>query len=117
MKVQSIKAHLQEPVVTEGAKGAHIRVLIGPDDGASNFYMRHFEVEPGGCTPHHEHEHEHEVLVLKGTGLVKGAEGDRPFKQNDVIFVPGGEKHQFCNTGDESCEFICLIPAPRQSDC
>ena len=117
MKIRPIKAHLQEPVVAEGAKGARIRVLIGPDDGAANFHMRHFEVEPGGCTPFHEHEHEHEVLVLKGTGVVRSAGGDRPFKQGDVIFVPGGEKHQFCNNSGETFEIICLIPAPRQCGC
>jgi len=117
MKIRPIKAHLQEPVTTEGAKGARIRVLIGPEDGATTFHMRHFEVQAGGCTPYHEHEHEHEVLVLKGGGLVKGVEGDRPFKQGDVIFIPGGEKHQFLNNGDGPCEFICLIPAPRTCGC
>ena len=112
MKVQALKAHRQEPVVTKGAKGAQMRMLIGPDDGASTFHMRHFEIDPGGCTPHHQHEHEHEVLVLKGTGIAKSEQGDRPFKPMDVIFVPGNEMHQFCNTASEPCEFICLIPAP-----
>ena len=86
-------------------------MLIGPEDGAPTFCMRHFELEVNGCTPHHAHAHEHEVLVLKGTGIVRSDQGDRPFKPDDVIFIPGGEKHQFCNTGEESCEFICLIPA------
>ena len=112
MKIRSLKAHRQEPVVAEGAKAARIRVLIGPDDGAGKFHMRHFEVEAGGCTPHHVHDYEHEILVLKGSGTARTVEGDRPFKTGDVIFVPAGEKHQFCNTGSEACEFICLIPAP-----
>ena len=117
MKVRAIKAHRQEPVTDSGARGARIRVLIGPEDGAGNFHMRHFEVEAGGCTPHHQHAHEHECLVLKGSGMVKSAEGDRPFKPGDVIFVPPNEQHQFCNTGGEPCEFICLIPAPKPCDC
>ena len=115
MKIRAIKAHLQEPVNLPGAKGARIRVLIGPEDGASNFHMRHFEVDPGGCTPHHQHNNEHECLVLKGSGIVKSAEGDRPFKPGDVIFVPPNEMHQFVNAGKEVCEFICLIPAPQPS--
>ncbi len=89
-------------------------MLIGPDDNAPNFHMRHFEVAPGGNTPHHSHEHEHEVLVLGGSGVVKSEQGDRPFKAGDVIFVPPGEKHQFVNPGDKPVEFICLIPAPCQ---
>jgi quercetin dioxygenase-like cupin family protein len=117
MKIRPIKAHRQELVTVSGAKGARIRMLIGPEDGAANFHMRHFEVEIGGCTPHHSHAHEHECLVLKGDGIVKSEQGDRPFKQGDVIFVGPNEVHQFLNTGDSSCEFICLIPAPQQCDC
>jgi len=117
MKMQPIKAHRQDVVTTPGARGVRMRMLIGPDDGATNFHMRHFEVDTGGCTPHHQHAHEHECLVLKGTGFVKSAEGDRPFKPGDVIFIPSQEKHQFVNTGEESCEFICLIPAPNSCSC
>ncbi|MCH7703407.1 MAG: cupin domain-containing protein, partial [Planctomycetes bacterium] len=42
-------------------------------------------------------------------------QGDRPFGAGDVIFVPANEMHQFVNTDDTSCEFICLIPVPE--DC
>ena len=115
MKIQSLKAHRQEPVVMAGAKGARMRLLIGPEDAAPNFYMRHFEVESGGCTPHHEHDYEHEIYVLAGTGVAKTVEGDRPFQTGDVVFVPANEMHQFCNTSDGTCEFLCLIPATQ--DC
>lgn len=117
MKLRPIKAHRQEPVNTPGAKGARMRMLVGPDDGARNFHMRQFEIEVGGHTPHHQHEHEHECLILKGSGLVKSEQGDRPFKPGDVLFIPPGEMHQFCNTGEEPCEFICLIPAPKACGC
>ena len=117
MKIRPIKAHLQNPVVMDGAKGARMRTLIGPEEGAGNFHMRHFEIEPKGCTPHHSHDYEHEILVIKGSGTARTVEGDRPFKAGDVIYVPPNEKHQFCNTTDETCEFICLIPAPRNCGC
>jgi len=112
MKIRSLKSHRQEPVVAPGAKGARIRVLIGPEDGAGNFHMRHFEVEAGGCTPRHTHPFEHEILVLKGEGIAHTPDGNRPFKAGDVIFVQADEVHQFCNTTKDTCEFICLIPAP-----
>ncbi len=99
----------------DGAKGAKMRMLIGPAEGAGNFHMRHFEVEPGGWTPHHQHNYEHEIVVLKGEGVAKSEQGDRPFKPGDIIFVPANELHQFRNTGEGPCEFICLIPAPH--DC
>lgn len=95
-----------------GAKGARMRVLIGPEENAPTFYMRHFEVEAGGCTPHHQHPYEHEIIVLKGSGTARSAAGDRPFKTGDIIYVAADEVHQFCNTSGEPCEFICLIPRP-----
>lgn len=113
MKIRSIAGHEQKEVTMEGARGAKMRILVGPEDGARNFHMRHFEVRAGGCTPHHQHDYEHEILVLKGRGTARSIEGDRPFKAGDVIFVPANEPHQFQNTGSGPCEFICLIPAPQ----
>lgn len=117
MKILGLKAHMQQTVTMDGARGTKMRILIGPDDGARNFHMRHFEVEPGGCTPHHQHDYEHEILVLKGSGTATSTTGDRPFKTGDVIFVPANEMHQFRNTGGEPCEFICLIPSPANCAC
>ena len=113
MKVQQITDIAQNPVDLEGAAKVRMRMLIGPDDKAKVFHMRHFEVAPGGNTPHHSHDYEHEVIVLRGQGVVASAEGDRPIKPSDVVWVPPNEKHQFRNTGAEPLEFICLIPAPE----
>ena len=115
MKVQPIEEHEQTDVQMEGAAGVKMRMLIGPKDGAANFHMRHFEIQPGGHTPHHRHDFEHEVLILTGRGVLKSAQGDRPFSAGDVVFVPANEKHQFINGGEEPCTFICSIPA--RNDC
>lgn len=115
MRVQQLADHAQTPVTMPGASGAKMRMLVGPQDGAAVFHMRHFEVEPGGFTPHHQHNYEHEVLILKGTGTLKSEQGDRSFKPGDVVWIPPNEMHQFQNTGREPVEFICLIPAPQ--DC
>ena len=113
MKVQSIESHEQSDVQMEGATGAKMRMLVGPEDGAGNFHMRQFEVAPGGHTPHHSHDYEHEILVLRGSGVAQSAEGERPFSAGDVMFVPANEPHQFVNNGSETLAFICLIPAPH----
>jgi quercetin dioxygenase-like cupin family protein len=115
MKVKQIAEHEQKPVTMEGAQGARMRMLVGPEEGAKNFHMRHFEVEPGGYTPHHQHDYEHEVLILKGRGTLKSEQGDRPFQPGDVVWIPANEMHQFRNPGPDPVEFICLIPAPQ--DC
>jgi quercetin dioxygenase-like cupin family protein len=115
MKVKPISEHPQTEVRMEGAKGARMRMLIGPQEGARIFHMRHFEVAVGGHTPHHAHDYEHEVLILKGRALLKSEQGDRQASPGDVVWIPANEKHQFLNPGDEPLEFICLIPAPE--DC
>lgn len=115
VKVKPISDHEQTPVTMPGASGARMRMLVGFPDNAANFHMRHFEVAPGGFTPHHQHDYEHEILILRGVGTAKSEQGERAFKAGDVIWVPPNEMHQFLNTGAEPLEFICLIPAPR--DC
>ncbi len=113
MKILPLSEHEQQPVTMPGAAGARMRMLCGPAEGARNFHMRHFEVEPGGYTPHHQHDYEHEILVLRGAGLARSEQGERTFRAGDVIWVPPNERHQFMNTGSEPLEFICLIPAPH----
>ncbi|MBN2562717.1 MAG: cupin domain-containing protein [Phycisphaerae bacterium] len=115
MNLQPIESYQQNDVEMDGAEKVKMRMLIGPEHGAKNFHMRHFEVAPGGHTPHHQHDYEHEVFVLKGTGHFKSEQGDRPFKPGDVAFIPATEKHGIVNDGDTPCEIICLIPAAE--DC
>lgn len=115
MKIQALTEHAQSAVTMPGAEGAQMRMLVGPAEGAANFHMRHFEVAAGGFTPHHQHDYEHEILILKGSGIARSEQGERPFRAGDVIWVPANEMHQFRNTGDGPLEFICLIPAPQ--DC
>ena len=113
MKVQPIGEHEQTWVEMEGASGAKMRMLCGPGDGAANFHMRHFEIDPGGHSPHHQHDYEHEILILRGVGVALSEQGERSFRAGDVIWVPPSELHQFRNTGSEPLEFICLVPAPK----
>lgn len=99
------------PASMEGASGVIFRMLIGPDDEAENFHMRQFDVAPGGNTPRHTHEWEHETYVLAGQGTAWSPDGERTIAPGQCIFVPGGEEHQFLNTGDETLRFLCIIPA------
>ncbi len=94
-----------------GAEGVKIRWLIDKDAGAEHFWMRQFEVAPGGCTPLHAHDFEHEVFVLSGRGVVVHGGQDHELKPGDVVFMPAGEEHQFRNTGEEPLSFLCLVPA------
>jgi len=97
----------------KGIKGVKMRRVIAEKEGAENFVMRVFEVEAGGYTPRHSHDWEHEVFILSGNAIVIDPAGEHEVESGDVIFVPGGEEHQFKNTGDGVLEFICLIPMKK----
>lgn len=103
------EVELEEPS-EEGIKDTKVRWLISKKDGAKNFAMRIFEIQPGGHTPLHQHDWEHEVFVLEGNGVAKDREKQESFKQGDIFFIPPMEWHQFVNTGKEILKFICLIP-------
>ncbi len=100
---------LEEPK-EEGIKDIKVRWLISKKDGAKNFAMRLFEVEPGGYSPYHQHDWEHEVFILEGSGIAKDDKHEEPFKQGDVFFIPPMEWHQLINTGEKTLKFLCLIP-------
>lgn len=90
--------------------GVTKRVVIGPEDGAPNFIMRIFEVEPGASIPIHTHEWEHEIFVLAGKGAVLLEDGEKPVEKENVVFMPPNLPHGFANKGDETLRIICLIP-------
>jgi len=56
---------------SEELRGVFKREVITADDGAPNFCMRVFDVEPGSSTPSHAHDWEHEVFILAGKGVVE----------------------------------------------
>ncbi len=97
-----------------GAAGCAYRVALSAKDGAPNFAMRFFEVNPGGNTPLHNHPYEHEIYVMEGAGTVWRDGREVAIKPGDVLFIPADEKHQFKNTGSSTFKFMCLIPAQFQ---
>ncbi len=103
------------PVEMEGVQGAEMTVMLGRQDAAPHFAIRHLTVEPGGHTPRHHHDYEHEVYVVSGSGTVL-LEGVRhPIKGGDVIYVPANEEHQFCSdeSGDGPLRFLCVVPVEQ----
>ena len=110
MKVERSANVTKKPVEVDGADGVEIRWLISKEDGAPNFAMRMFEIQPGGHTPYHQHPHEHEVFVVAGHGVVVDEGKERPIGPEDVVFVPGGTTHNFKSTGGSVLRILCLIP-------
>ena len=99
----------------DGIQGVTMKLLVGKDDGAPTFAMRHFSVETEGCTPCHQHPWEHEVLVISGNGEIECDGQVSSITGGDSIYVPANDLHQFRNTSSIPLEFICIVPV--ESDC
>ena len=98
------------PMAMDGARQVTMRLMVGRSDGAPNFAMRHFTVEPGGQTPRHSHDYEHEVYIVSGAARVEQGDEFEDLGPGDVVFVRPNTTHQFVNTGNEPFVFLCLVP-------
>ena len=112
MLIRNIEEVPHGPVDMAGIEGIRVSVMVGREDAAPNFALRHFLVDPGGHSPQHSHDYEHEVYIVDGGGTVL-LEGERhPIRKGDVILVPADEEHQF-RAGDAGLSFLCLVPVTR----
>lgn len=107
---RSIQSVAGKQIEGEGIDGVTMRLLVGKEDAAPTFAMRHFSLDTGGSTPLHKHDWEHEVLVLAGQGVIECGGDVEQIAQGDAIFVPSNDLHQFRNTGEDPLEFICVVP-------
>jgi quercetin dioxygenase-like cupin family protein len=110
VKVKHASEVPAQDIEVAGAAGVKIQWLVAQEDAPENFYMRLFQLEPGGHTPLHGHPWEHEVFVLEGEGSVVTPAKESPLEPNSVVYVPAGEEHQFKNGGARPLKFICLVP-------
>ncbi len=112
MDIRTADAVPGQPVSEGGAQGVTFRMLIGPEQDAPTFYMRQFDVAPGGNTPKHAHAWEHEVYILAGQGEVLTPDGYKPVSAGQCVFVPPDSEHQFRNNSDAVLKFLCIVPKP-----
>lgn len=102
--------HYEKAPQSEPLPGVTKRVLIGPQEGAPNFIMRLFEVEPGAASPDHSHPWEHEIFFLGGEGVIRDEKGgETPVFEGCAAFLPAGERHCIVNRGKAPLRFICMI--------
>jgi quercetin dioxygenase-like cupin family protein len=107
-----VKNYRNVPPEPGGADGLTVRWVINASQGATNFAMRVFELDPGKESPFHQHENEHETYVLAGNGELETHEGVAELNEGSVIFIPALENHRFRNTGKEVMRFIDVIAFP-----
>ena len=94
----------------DAADGLSKGVLIDADDGAPNFAIRRFTLDPGAEVPAHTNAVEHEQYVLSGEYVV-GIDGEEHVvSAGDALLIPAGVPHWYRNEGDETGAFICAVP-------
>jgi quercetin dioxygenase-like cupin family protein len=86
--------------------------VINASQGATNFAMRVFELEPGKESPFHQHENEHESFVLAGSGEIETTEGNAKLQEGSALFIQPQESHRFRNTGLDVLRIIDVIRFP-----
>jgi quercetin dioxygenase-like cupin family protein len=113
MRGMKIVHYTEVPAENPGGetKGVTIRWAISETDGAPNFYLRVFEIAPGGFSPLHRHPWEHEIYILSGDGEVVQEDRSVAVRPGTAIFIPGDEIHQLKNPGSQVLRFICVIPS------
>ena len=89
--------------------GTSRQVLIGTEEGP-HFAMRRFCMEPGGGMPNHTNTVEHEQYVLRGRARIGVGDHVVEVSADDVVFIPAGTPHWYKALGEESFEFLCVVP-------
>ena len=95
-------------VVPQG-EGVTRQMLISPEEGP-NFAMRRYVVQPGGRIVNHTNTVEHEQYVLNGQADIGTGETVFKVRKGDVVYMPAGKAHWYTNTGDDTFEFLCMVP-------
>ena len=97
-----------EPV--GAADGMRKGVLLDESDGAPNFAIRRFELDPGAEVPRHTNAVEHEQYVLEGEYTVGIGDEEYVVAAGDSLLIPAGVEHWYRNDGDEAGAFLCAVP-------
>ncbi len=107
--IRRVEEVAERPV--DHSQGARVQVLVGPLEGAENFVLRKFTLEPGGVIPCHRHPAvEHEQYVLSGRIRLQLGEEVREVTAGAVVYIPAGVPHRYENPGPEPAEFLCVVP-------
>ena len=105
-----MKINYKELIKEEIDKGIFRIWLIDERVGASNFFMRIFEILPMFGTKEDSHPYEHGIFMLEGEGIVKLGRRSEIVREGDVLYIPQGEVHSIKNLGENTLKFLCIVP-------
>ena len=79
-------------------------------DGAPDFRMRRYRLDPGAEVPRHTNTVEHAVPTVAGEYVVGIEDEERTAGEGGSLFVPAGTVHWFRNESDAESSFVCMGP-------
>ena len=86
-----------------------MHVLVGPEQGDTDFVLRRFIMQKGGGMPLHTNLVEHQQYVLKGRAKIKIGEKVHEVSPDTTLFIPAGMPHSY-EVVEGPFEFICVVP-------
>jgi len=92
------------------ADGVRKAVIFDESDGAPNFRMRRYRLDPGAEVPKHTNAVEHEVHTVTGEYVVGIDDEEHVVAEGDSLLIPAGTVHWFRNERDAESSFVCMVP-------
>jgi quercetin dioxygenase-like cupin family protein len=93
-----------------GANGLRRADLISEADGAPNFELRKYVVEPGVEVGRHRNTIEHEQYVLAGEYTIGIGDEEFRISSGHSVFIPAGTVHWYRNETDVPAKYLCIVP-------
>jgi quercetin dioxygenase-like cupin family protein len=93
--------------------GAALKILVGPDSGASQFNLMVVQYAPGGFITEHDHAFEEGFLFLTGE-IEATLDGEtRVLEAGDYCWSSVGSMHAFANRADRPVRWLeTQVPQP-----
>ena len=92
------------------ADGVRKAVILDESDGAPNFRMRRYRLDPGAEVPKHTNAVEHEVHTVDGEYVVGLEDEEHTVREGDSLLIPAGTVHWFRNESEAESAFVCMVP-------
>lgn len=87
-----------------------VKILLAPDKGGVEELLLSSAVFPhGGRTDYHTHDRAETIYVVSGEGVCIHEGEETAIREDMVMYVPAGEKHQIVNTGYEPMKVIAIF--------
>jgi quercetin dioxygenase-like cupin family protein len=90
-------------------RGTALQVLVGPQQGETDFVLRRFRMDAGGGMPLHTNLVEHQQYVLRGRARLCIGDAWHEVGADDTTFIPAGVPHAY-EVLDGPFEFLCVVP-------